>query len=104
MPCEQSSLSRTGDAKPSHAGLSLRAMLFAVAAASPFGAISAHAQSPVAQRIVAPPPAAQALRGRTDSNLFSLSLGPLLSAPLGGVGEAVFDLNVEYTESKIYNP
>jgi L-ascorbate oxidase len=75
-----------------------------VAAASVFCAGPVYAQTPApsAQRIVAPPPVAQALRGRADSNL--LTLGPLLSAPLGSVGEAVFDLNVEYTDSKIYNP
>jgi hypothetical protein len=66
-----------------------------------------HAQAPaqVLQRIVTPPPAARALRGGANSRLLSAqSLGSLLSAPLGSIGEADFDLNVEYTESKIYNP
>jgi L-ascorbate oxidase len=62
---------------------------------------AAHAQAP-APRIVTAPPAAQALRGRADSNL--LAAGRLLSAPLGAIGEAEFDLNVDYTNSKIYNP
>jgi L-ascorbate oxidase len=83
------------------------AAILVVAAAGLFSAGPIYAQAPAqpaqpAQRILTPPPVAQALRGRADSNL--LTLGPLLSAPLGSVGEAVFDLNVEYTDSKIYNP
>jgi FtsP/CotA-like multicopper oxidase with cupredoxin domain len=67
--------------------------------------VYAQAPAQILQRIVTPPPAAQALRGGTNSTLlFSQSLGSLLSAPLGSIGEADFDLNVEYTESKIYNP
>ena len=100
MPREPSSLSR-----PAGVGASrgLAALLLAVAA-TPFGVLSVHAQSQVVPRIVTPPPAAQALRGRTDNDLLSLSVGPLLSAPTAAAGEAVFDLNIEYTESKIYNP
>jgi L-ascorbate oxidase len=80
------------------------AVILAVAAASLLsaGPICAQAPAQPAQRIVTPPPVAQALRGQANSNL--LTLGPLLSAPLGSIGEAVFDLNVEYTDSKIYNP
>jgi len=82
------------------------AALSVLAAACALGPAAVHAQAParIAQRIVTAPPAAQALRSRAGSNLFSLSLGPLLSAPLDNVGEAIFDLNIEYTESKIYNP
>ena len=103
MPREPSSLSRPAAVSASRASGGLFALLLAVAA-TPFGVLSVHAQSQVVPRIVTPPPAAQALRGRTDNDLLSLSVGPLLSAPTAAAGEAVFDLNIEYTESKIYNP
>ena len=83
-----------------------RVVLSVVAAVALCGTGPVLAQAPATalQRIVTSPPSAQAVRSRTDPRPLPLSAGPLLSAPQGAAGEADFDLNVEYTESKIFNP
>ncbi|MCZ4093457.1 multicopper oxidase domain-containing protein [Sinorhizobium psoraleae] len=59
-------------------------------------------QSERQQRIVTPPPAAQVLRARPGISPFSLDT--LIAGPPAASGEAVIELDIDFTESKIYNP
>ncbi|MHC2282128.1 L-ascorbate oxidase [Bradyrhizobium diazoefficiens] len=54
------------------------------------------------QRIVTPPPAAQVLRARPATN--PLALDAIIAGPPLAIGEAEIELNIDYTDSKIYNP
>lgn len=54
------------------------------------------------KRIVTPPPAAQVLRARPSGSL--LTLDGIVAGPPLVSGEAVIELNINYTDSKIYNP
>ena len=63
---------------------------------------SALAQAP-AERIVTAPPAAQILRAQPHGNL--LAARPMVGPPAATTtDEARIDLDIEYTDSKIYNP
>jgi FtsP/CotA-like multicopper oxidase with cupredoxin domain len=77
---------------------------FACAAAlSALGLLSA-AEPALAQgreRIVAPPPQARIQRARPETLAPAIATAP---TPVSRPGEALFDLNVQYTEAKIYNP
>ncbi len=63
---------------------------------------SALAQAPT-ERIVTAPPAAQVLRAQPRGNL--LAARPMVGPPAATTtDEARIDLDIEYTDSKIYNP
>jgi FtsP/CotA-like multicopper oxidase with cupredoxin domain len=53
-------------------------------------------------RIVTPPPAAQVLRARPNANL--LAFDTIIAGPPRAAGEAEIELNIDYSDSKIYNP
>jgi L-ascorbate oxidase len=66
------------------------------------GIPTAFAQVP--ERIVSDPPVARSERTAPPATVAPADAGAALRAPALTGGEAVFDLNIQYSEAKIYNP
>lgn len=81
----------------------LYAALLAAVAALTTSLNPAHAQQAQREkRIVTSPPAAQVLRARPGLTPFALNT--IIAGPPAASGEALIELDIDFTDSKIYNP